>query len=186
MHAFRLNLRDPPEGPPHRDAELVAPHVGIPRSEEFLREALALVAERAITVEHDGGGFVALHHTTDGRDICDIQGSGEPRFRRDCNSPRNMADGILCEGAGVEDRRALLRQELPQLVRRELRSLLVWLHQSGLVDVHHGLTADVGDPGTQSKPHEGDYAPEGMRHDWHLSFSFQERFWLYLAVSWRG
>jgi len=69
LHAFSLNLRDPPEGTPHWNAELVATHVGISRRKEFLRETFALVTQRTITVEHDGGRFVVLYHTTDCHDV---------------------------------------------------------------------------------------------------------------------
>src|SRR5262249_19127231 len=111
VHAFRFNLRDPPEGTPHRNAELVAPHVGITRREEFLRETFALVTPRTITVEHYGGRFVVLDRTTDGHDVRDIQRDREPRFRRDRDGAGNVAHGILVEWACVKDRGALLRQE---------------------------------------------------------------------------
>src|SRR5262249_52739851 len=58
LHTFSLNLRDPSEGTPHWNAELVTPHVSISRHQEFLRETFALVTQRTITVEHEWSRFV--------------------------------------------------------------------------------------------------------------------------------
>src|SRR5262249_48926355 len=116
LHAFSLNLRDPPEGTPHWNAELVAPHVGISRREEFFRETFALVTQRTITVEHEGGRFVVLYHTTDCHDVRDIQRDREPGFRRYLDGSGNVAYGILFEWACVKDRRTLLRQDLAQFL----------------------------------------------------------------------
>jgi hypothetical protein len=69
LHAFGLNLRDPAQGTPHRNAELVPPHVGIPGRQQFFRQAFALAAKRTITVEHNRGRFVVPDNTPDFSDV---------------------------------------------------------------------------------------------------------------------
>src|SRR5262249_4260945 len=112
LHAFSLNLCDPPEGTPYWNAKLVAPHVDISRREEFFRETSALVTQWTITVEHDRRCFVILDHTTNFHDVRDIQRDREPRFRRYLDSSGDVAHGILFDWACVKDRRAVLLQDL--------------------------------------------------------------------------
>ena len=132
QNAFELDLDRAVERAPHRDAELIAPHIGESGGDELLAERAARLAVLAVAIENQRLGLVAAEEPLDRGDISRRRRVGR---RRNVLGARDVAGHVFGALAGIEHDGAAVGEDAPHLLGADFLGLLVGLAERRLMDV---------------------------------------------------